>query len=446
MTPAATAFTEGNRLRDLGHPAQAAALYRRALAADPAHVEAHRNLLLSLLFSPESHNAERFAEHRRFAENFAPAAVAAHDNCPDPHRRLRIGYLSCHFAGNPVGRAVEPLFTHCDRKAFAPFCYAELDRPDGLSARFRSLAEGWRAIDGLSDAQVTQAIRDDGIDILVCLAGHLDRNRPLVAAYRPAPIQISYHDAATSGLDAMDYLLTDGVLSPRDVSERFTERLIRLPVLAYMAPPAGAPECGTRAAGPLMFGCFNAPAKLSPPTLEAWAALLHRVPHSRLLLRFRDAFADPALRRQLHDFFAGRGIGADRLDLRGDCGADHPLAIYREVDITLDPHPFSGSTVTFESLWMGVPVVSWPGDAMVGRWSAALLGAVGLRDLIASGAEDYVARAAALAAQSERRDALRADLRPRIAASSLCDGPAKTRQIERLYRAFWRRWCNERTV
>ncbi|MBX9635291.1 MAG: glycosyltransferase, partial [Magnetospirillum sp.] len=173
---------------------------------------------------------------------------------------------------------------------------------------------------------------------------------------------------------------------------------------------------------------------------------LRRVEDSRLLLRWRGAYAEPSLRQSLHGYFAAQGISPERIELRGDCGAEHPLAVYHDVDITLDPHPYSGSTVTFESLWMGVPVVTWPADAMVGRWSAALLGHLGLEPLIAAGPDDYVDRAAALAASAEWRSRLRTTLRQRVMASSLCDGAAKTRQVERLYRAFWRRWCKARNV
>ncbi|HLN23592.1 MAG TPA: hypothetical protein VK558_06375 [Patescibacteria group bacterium] len=438
------AIREGNRLRDLGHVDAAIGAYRRCLAEQPDRDEARRNLLVALLSSTRLNADERFAEHLAFGERLAaraPAQMVPLANIADPNRRLRLGYLSSNFANHPVGRAIRPLFEHRDRQAFQIFCYAENEMLDPVGDHLRGLADGWRGTMGCSDSMVANMIRSDQIDILICLAGHLDRNRLAVCAHRSAPIQVSYHDAATSGLAAMDYLLTDRFLSPPHDTELFTERLIRLPSLMYMPFPDGALAPSPRQhGGKVVFGGFNSPAKTSPEILELWAALLRRVAESRLLLRWRDAYDDPVLCQDLRNFFSARGISADRLELRGRADG-HPLNIYNDVDITLDSYPFSGSTVSLESLWMGVPVITWSGAGMVGRWSAALLNAVGLGHLVATDGADYIERAAALAAAEDFRDGLRLTLRDRVATSPLCYGPGKCRQVERLFRAIWRRWC-----
>ncbi len=440
------AFAEGNRLRDLGQADAAVAAYRRCLALRPDHAEARRNLLVAILYATEISSAERFAEHLAFGRNLECLAPVAdvHLCTPEPERPLNIGYLSSNFVNHPVGRAIRPLFENRDHSAFKVHCYAEVDAPDALSAELRGLADGWRCTVGRSDAEVARMILSDRIDILICLAGHLDRNRMSVCAHRPAPIQVSYHDASTSGLAAMDYLLADRFLVPRHGPERFTERVVRLPSLIFVPPPADAPSPNRRPAGAaVVFGGFNAPAKTSAETLDLWAGILRRVDGASLLLKWRDAYGDPDLQRELYRFFSARGIAADRLDLRGGTEGN-PLAVYHDVDITLDPHPISGSTVSFESLWMGVPVITWPGDTMIGRWTAAMLPFLGLGHLVTGSGDDTIAQAAALAAQPDIRARLRESLRGCVGRSALCDGVARTRQIERLFRAFWRRWCELR--
>jgi predicted O-linked N-acetylglucosamine transferase (SPINDLY family) len=190
------------------------------------------------------------------------------------------------------------------------------------------------------------------------------------------------------------------------------------------------------------FGSFNNPAKVNDRVLALWGEVLRAVPGSRLKLKCKNWFGNPGLRQR---FLERLGVAAERIefDLADRGIADH-LALYADIDIALDPFPFTGSTTTFEALWMGVPVVTLLGEAMVGRWSASMLHALKLDELIARDAGEYVRIAAALAGNVGRLAALRAGLRERVAGSPLTDGRLRARQMERVYRALWRRWCRRR--
>jgi protein O-GlcNAc transferase len=170
--------------------------------------------------------------------------------------------------------------------------------------------------------------------------------------------------------------------------------------------------------------------------------VLRRIPRSRLLFRFRDRYASAALRKRVLDALTGAGIAAERIHiLDREVPNIHPLEIYNRIDVALDPVPFTGSTTTFESLWMGVPVVTLRGETMVGRWSSSMLKAVRLERFIADTPEAYVAVAARLASDPDGLGTLRTGLRRLVAESPLCDGRRRARQFERLCRALWRRWC-----
>ncbi|WP_341895235.1 hypothetical protein [Ferrovibrio terrae] len=435
--------SKGQKLRDAGCIDDAIACYREALDLAPDNIAAYRDFLLAILYSSRWGSAERFEEHLKFARLHTPLL---HQNLFDgspvlPDRRLRIGYLSCNFADHPVGRNLAPVLLHRNREAFETVCFAEVEEPDTFGRNLLDSADRWIRTTDRSDTEVAALIAAERIDILIVLAGHLDHNRLTVAAHRPAPIQISYHDAATSGLAAMDYLLTDRFLCPPHGTERFTERLLRLPSLMYMAPLPARLVPERSADAPLVFANLNSPAKLTESVIATWAEILRTLPQARLLFRHRDAYAMPDCRESLSTAFARQGVYPAQLDFRGRTDGN-PLDIYQDIDIVLDSFPFSGSTTTFESLWMGVPVVTLPTDSMVGRWSAAILSAAGRPGWIARDRADYVQLSLALARdrQAIRNDLRQGHFRDRLQAM-LCNGPRKAAQLERLYRAVWTRWC-----
>jgi protein O-GlcNAc transferase len=438
----------GAALAAQGRAAEALEHFRKALALEPANVLVHRNLLSAVLYQPGWSEERRFGEHRAFeARHAAPLYPQAirFANPPDPERRLRIGYLSADLKNHPVGRNLIPLVERHDAGRVELFFYSHLSDPDETTARFQARAAGWRPIAGLDDRAAAEAIRADGIDILVSLAGRFDLNRPQICAFRPAPVQVSFHDPATSGLGVMDYLIADPVLVPRHGGERFTERVIRLPSFYLHDPIAEAPPVTPPPMlgnGYPTLGSFNNPAKLSDDTLALWAAVMRRLPHARLRLKYRQWFAAPAVVDRITAVMTRNGIDPGRIDLlgSGDDTRAH-LAQYDAIDMALDPFPFTGSTTTFEALWMGVPVVTLAGETMVSRWSASILTPLGLTDLIAPSPEAYVEICARLCSDPERLVALRAGLRRRVAVSPLCDAQGRARQMERIYRALWRRWC-----
>jgi predicted O-linked N-acetylglucosamine transferase (SPINDLY family) len=188
------------------------------------------------------------------------------------------------------------------------------------------------------------------------------------------------------------------------------------------------------------FGSFNNLAKVSTATFDAWAKLLCRLPRARLLLK-ELSFADAATRALVLDRLGERGVPAERVDLmaRHPDFAEH-LALYHRVDIALDPFPYNGTTTTCDALWMGVPVITLRGHRHAGRVGASLLTQVGLTDLIADSIEEYVEIAVALAGNLGRLDELHRLLRPRMAASPLCDEGAFACKMEAAFRTMWQRW------
>ena len=437
----------GAALSAQGRIPEAIAAYRHATRLRPDFASASSNLLLCLNYDERVSAAALFDAHRDWADRHGrmEPRPAAHANDRSAERRLKVGYVSPDFRSHSVAHFLEPLLRGHDRKVVEVFCYADVNVPDARTERFKQLADRWVGAVGMSDEALAERIRRDGIDILVDLAGHTANSRLPVFARKPAPVQVTWLGYPnTTGLKAIDYRLVDAVTDPEGQADAFaSETLVRLPggFLCYEGP-AHAPEPADPpclAGATVTFGSFNNVAKLSGMNLDAWAALLARLPAARLFLKAK-AFADPATRASFLERLGNCGVAAHRVDFAAFVPEAEHLASYGRVDIALDPFPYNGTTTTCEASWMGVPVVTLRGDRHAGRVGASLLTQFGLTDLIAGSVDEYVEIAAALAGDPARLAELRHSLRPRMAASPLCDAPAFARKIEAAYRTMWRRW------
>lgn len=339
---------------------------------------------------------------------------------------LTVGVLSGDFRRHPAGqfaiRAVEALPAHGLRL----FLYANQTEADDLTARFRAAAERWTPVAALSDSELAERIRADRPDVLIDLAGHNARGRPGVFARKPAPLQVAWAGyMATTGLAAMDALIADRHHVPEGSEVHYRERVLRMPdaFIAY-DPPDGAPDVTPppcRSGAPPTFGYFNILTKLNAGVLRAWAAILARLPDSRLLMKTK-ALSCPATAALWRDRLAGAGIDLNRVTMIGATTNLEHMGWCASVDVALDPFPFSGSTTTLETLWMGVPVVTLPGETFSSRHSLTFLTVAGVEGCVAADEAAYVDLAVGWASDPERLTALRHDLRARMAAGPLCDG------------------------
>jgi predicted O-linked N-acetylglucosamine transferase (SPINDLY family) len=298
---------------------------------------------------------------------------------------------------------------------------------------------------GLNHEQLAAQIRADRIDILFDLAGHTAGNRLLVFARKPAPIQVTWAGyVGTTGLAAMDYILADRYEIPPQSEMYYCERVLRMPD-GYVCydPPAYAPPVSPLPAqekGYVTFAAFHNPAKITPQVVEVWAQVLNRLPRARLVLKYL-GMDDPSVVGRLADLFAGQGIDKARLEFLGYSPHGEALAQYQRIDVALDTFPYNGGLTTCEAIWMGVPVVTCPGETFASRHSLSHLSNVGLTETIAGDLEEYVELAATLAGDLRRLAALRAGLRDRMASSPLCDGKRFAENFAEVLRGVWRHWC-----
>jgi predicted O-linked N-acetylglucosamine transferase (SPINDLY family) len=317
-----------------------------------------------------------------------------------------------------------------------------------MAARLKAAVSAWHDVFQVRDDELAERVRQERIDILFDLDAHAGRERLLVFARQPAPVQVTWAGyVGTTGLAAMDYLLADRWHAPEGTDAYYREKILRLPDgYVCFEPPAYAPEVAALPAvrnGFVTFGSFNQITKTNAQVISLWARVLERVPGSRLLLKYR-GFDDPALQAAFVRMFADKGIASERLELQGKSAHSDLLATYQRVDIGLDTFPYSGGLTTCEALWMGVPVVTLPGATFAGRHSLSHLSNVGLTETISLSEQEYVNCAVRLASDLPHLATIRRTLRTKVASSPLCDAPRFAGNWSVQMRDIWRNECANR--
>ena len=429
--------------REAGDPAGAAASHRAALARAPTLPYFASNLLLAQHYDPccdeaSAANAARAWGADRVA-SVVPIARPAGDR--DRSRKLRIGFVSADLYRHPVGWLGAGALAAHDPASIDVVVYANQTAADALTNRLRARVTAWVPILGQDDATVAARIVADHIDILVDLSGHTAGNRLGVFARRPAPVQVAWLGyVGTTGLPTMDAVLLDSDHVAPGAQAWFSERIRCLPTIRFCYCPAA--DAPAPAAPPslrhrfVQFGSFNNTAKLNDGVIALWSRVLHAVPDSHLLLKWR-TLADRSQQDRLSECFAAHGIAGNRLAFEGHEPHDRMLRRYADIDIALDPFPFGGGLTTCEALWMGVPVVTLAGMRVASRQSHAVLRAIGHAEWSARSADDYVALASALAGDEPGRTQVRTQLRAEMRGSVLCDASTFMRALEAEFRAMW---------
>jgi predicted O-linked N-acetylglucosamine transferase (SPINDLY family) len=346
-----------------------------------------------------------------------------------------------------IAYTFEPLLDGHSREVVEVFGYGNVRMPGAVTERLRQKFDHYRNVYGMDDESVVGLIEKDRIDILVDLGGHVSDNRLLVMAHKPAPIQVDYLGNNTTGMQAIDYRLTDTLTHPAGSQKFYTEELIFVPdgYFGYR-PHDSAPPVVTGPAlrnGYITFGSFNNSCKVNPFTIALWAQVLKANRNSRFLLKFGGG-VDHQIREYYFQQFEQVGISQDRVAIYGWRLPNEHLKLYGQVDIALDTYPYNGGVTTLEALWMGVPAVSLAGNCYASRAGLAILSYIGFELFAASTPEEFVAKATALAGNLEALEKIRATMRERMTASTLFDTKALARRVETEYRKMWHRWIESR--
>jgi len=435
----------GINLQAQGRIAEAEECWRTSLTLKPDQIATQSGLLFHLNYSAQ-HRVDYLEEAEKFGRMVAATATpytrwlsAEQPTC------LRVGLVSGDLRDHPVGHFLYALLRESKSTRIEFIAYATQPGMDDYSARLRPYLSDWKNISNLTDEAAAQLIHGDRVQILIDLAGHSALSRLSLFAWKPAPVQISWLGyLASTGVEAIDYVLSDPhSILPQD-EENFSESIWRLPDSCIcFTRPDQSPAVEALPAlkqGFVTFGSFNNLTKMTDGVVATWASILHSVPASRLLLK-ASQLNEPFIQSRTLQRFAEHGISGDRLILaEAEPSRSRHLSMYHKVDIALDTFPYPGVTTSIEALWMGIPVLTLRGDGILARAGESICINVGLADWIASNENDYVNKAKDFAQETTKLSQLRKRLRKQVLESPLFDSVRFAEQYEA---ALWSMWSQK---
>lgn len=405
------------------------------------------NHIVGSHYHPDRTAEQILALCKNWQRKFKPEKVTRADaKIKTANKRLRIGMISDGLRLHPVGNMITLGLGRVSESQMEFYAYSTNYKEDHITHRIKRICSKWQVIENISPDELNKIIRDDEIDILFDLSGYNANSRMQTLQMAPAPIQIKWVGGliSSTGLETMDYLLSDNIETPDGSDALYTEKLIRLPddYICY-DPPFYLPPVNKNPVhrnGFITFGCFNNASKINDALLAQWAEILHAVPASRLFLKSFN-FANDALKERVFIILESYGISRDRIRIEGSSPHKELLESYNDVDIALDPWPYSGGLTTCEAMVMGVPVVTLPGPTFAGRHSASHLVNAGLQELVASDWEQYINITVGMTKDLDSLDIIRSNLRDILLASPVCNGQLFAKNFSDAMRAVWQRYC-----
>ena len=406
------------------------------------------NRIVGAHYNPQQTPENILAICNEWQKKFRPGSFCrAKPKNKEKNRCLRIGMISDGLRGHPVGNMIIQTLSNISPAQLEFYAYSTNFKNDHTTKRIKRFCSKWTVVANYSAEKLDSIIREDEIDILLDLSGYNSNSRMRTLQLAPAPILVKWVGGliSSTGLKTIDYLISDNIETPEGSDKYYTEKLIRMPndYICY-DPPLYLPPLSdnpVKSKGYITFGCFNNATKINEVLLRQWSVIMHAVPDSRLFLKSFN-FENEGLQERVLSQLEMNGISRDRVRIEGRSPHKELLACYNDVDIALDPWPYSGGLTTCEAMIMGVPVVTLPGPTFAGRHSATHLTNAGMNELVAENWEQYINIVVGLTQDLSSLTIIRQHLREILLNSPVCDGKKFALHFSHAMRAIWQRYCD----
>jgi len=351
-------------------------------------------------------------------------------------QKIKVAYCSADFRTHPIAFLTVELFEIHNREKFEFIGISFSDVKDEWQERISGAFDKFIDASQMSDEEVMDFARDQGIDIAIDLGGYTQKARFGLFAKRLAPVQMSYLGyLGTTGSNCIDYIIADSEIIPAESQKFYSEKVAYLPSyqvndshriasdVQFSRQALGIPEDA------FVYCCFNNNYKILPEVFASWMRILTKVEKSVLFLYVDNSIAQQNLRKEA----AARGVDPGRLIFGERLSVSDYLARYQVADLFLDTYPYNAGTTASDALWVGVPVLTRRGESFASRVASSLLTAVGLPELITKTTSEYEALATSLGCDADQLRAITLKLQANKSITPLFNTPKFAENLEKLY-------------
>ena len=322
--------------------------------------------------------------------------------------KIKIGFLSSDILKkHSITYFLKTVLLNYDKDKFEIYLYLDNKIEDNDTNEFKALVKKTCNISSLNNIDAINSIRQDEIDIIFDIAGLSSVQRASLFKNRLAPKQISWLGYCnTTGIDNMDYLISDPNLIYPEEESNYVEKIIYLPNIWNCHSELNAervdlePPCLKNKY--ITFGSFNNFNKINDNVICVWSQILKNVTGSKLILKSSLKVDKNYIKKK----FIENGVSNSVIFLEKRKLVKH-FSLYKQIDIALDTFPYNGVTTSFEAISMGVPVLTMKGYNFNSRCGESINKNLGMKDLIAKDESEYVFKAKELAEDQNKLSKIR---------------------------------------
>ena len=418
--------------------------FQKVIELKPDFASAYNNIFFSLLYmKKENHNF-----FISLAKKFRSSLKTIDENLLLKYQfekkpmKLKIGFVSGDFLEHPVSYILLDTLKNLKDKNLELIGYSNFLKKDNFSIKLKSYFNKWHEIQNKKDIEVVNQIRKDKINILIDLSGHSAKNRLAVFINKPAPIQISWGGyPGFIGIPEIDYVIGDSYVTPKNESRYFSEKVFLLPNIwiCFTAPEfeVKIKELPAIKNKYITFGSFNNLSKINQDVVFLWSKILKSVPKSKIFLKSH-VLDDPYFRKLIINNFEKNNINIDSIIIEGRSNRYEYLDSYNKIDIALDPFPWSGGISSFESIWMGVPVLTKKGEnKFVSHQTESINHNSEMSEWVAKDEEEYLSKAIKFSSNINELAKIRKNLRAKTIKLPSFNGSIFAAEF---HKALWKIW------
>ncbi len=307
-------------------------------------------------------------------------------------KKIKIGLVSPDIRNHPIGFFIKDLLPELAKKLEIKIYNTGIHK-DNISDHVKKFSE-WHESAKIKNEQLSQKIFDDKIDVLFDMSGLTKGNKLSVFKLKPSSKQITWAGwLATTNLKQMDYIIGDNFATPKKDKKNFVEKIYRMENTwcVYSKSEFDKVKIFKNESQNIVFGCFQRPEKLNKKVLTTWSKILLRKKDSFLF--FNNGMHQNYDVKNIFTFFTKMGVSSSRIRFAKSRNRLNYLNSYNLVDINLDTFPYNGGTTSFESVFMGIPILTMRNESIMFRCGESINSNLNMVEWIAKNEDEYVEKA-----------------------------------------------------